>query len=286
MILVTGATGPVGRETVRQLVAAGARVRALTRDPSRAGFDPAVEVVAGDLGQPETLPPALDGVERVFVLVPSLRSADGWSYDPNIAHAAKGSDVRHLVRLSVIGAQPPVEDDPYTAYHLAGERAVEETGLPWTFLRPGQFMTNALYHADAIRTQSLVRQPYLHVRQAAIDPRDIAAVAVAALLGDVEAHEGRAYPLSGPQALSTAEQAARIGAALGREIATVDVPPEESRAESLAMGLPVEMVDGILRHMADESGRCGRVYDTVREVTGRAPRTFDDWVADNLDAFR
>ena len=284
MILVTGATGPVGRETVKQLVAAGARVRALTRDPSKANFDPGVEVVAGDLGKPETLPEALADVERVFVLVPSLRSADGWSYDPNIAHAAKGADVRHLVRLSVIGAQPPVEDDPYTAYHLAGERAMEETGLPWTFLRPGQFMTNALYHAEAIKTQSLVRQPYLHVKQAAIDPRDIAAVAAAVLLGD--GHEGKAYPLSGPEALSTAEQATKIAEALGREITLVDVPPEQSREESLAMGLPVEMVDGIMRHMADESGRCGQVYGTVREITGREPRTFGDWVRDHVDAFR
>lgn len=284
MILVTGATGPVGRETVKQLVAAGARVRALTRDPSKASFEPSVEVVAGDLGKPETLPAALSGVEKVFVLVPSLRSADGWSYDPNIAHAAKGADVRQLVRLSVIGAQPPAEDDPYTAYHLAGERAVEDTGLPWTFLRPGQFMTNALYHAEAIRTQSLVRQPYLHVKQAAIDPRDIASVAATVLL--TEGHEGKAYPLSGPVALSTGEQAQAIARALGRELTIVDVPPDESREESLAMGLPVEMVDGILRHMADESGRCGQVYDTVREVTGTAPRTFDEWVRDNIDAFR
>ena len=284
MILVTGATGPVGRETVKQLVAAGARVRALTRDPSKASFEPSVEVVAGDLGKPETLPAALSGVEKVFVLVPSLRSADGWSYDPNIAHAAKGADVRQLVRLSVIGAQPPAEDDPYTAYHLAGERAVEDTGLPWTFLRPGHFMTKALYHAEAIRTQSLVRQPYLHVKQAAIDPRDIASVAATVLLTD--GHEGKAYPLSGPVALSTGEQAQAIARALGRELTIVDVPPDESREESLAMGLPVEMVDGILRHMADESGRCGQVYDTVREVTGKAPRTFDDWVRDHIDAFR
>lgn len=284
MILVTGATGPVGRETVKQLVAAGARVRALTRDPSKANFDRKVEVVAGDLGKPDTLADALAGVERVFVLVPSLRSAEGWSYDPNIAHAAKGAGVKRLVRLSVIGAQPPVEDDPYTAYHLAGERAIEETGLPWTFLRPGQFMTNALYHAETIKSDGLVRQAYLHVRQAAIDPRDIAAVAATVLTSD--GHDGKAYPLSGPEALSTAEQANKIGEALGRPITTIDVPPDVSRDESLQMGLPVEMVDGILRHMADESGRGGQVYPMVKDVTGREARTFDEWVRDNLDAFR
>lgn len=284
MILVTGATGAVGREVVTQLVATGASVRALTRDPAKAVLPDGVEVVAGDLGKPETLTDALDGIDRVFVLVPSLTSAEGWAYDTNLAHAAKGADIEHLVRLSVIGAQPPAEDDPYTTYHIAGERAIEDTGVPFTFLRPGQFMTNAMYHAQSIKDDRLVRQAYLHVRQAPIDPRDIAAVAVTVLTTD--GHDGKAYPLSGPEALSTQEQALTIAAALGIELTTIDVPPEVSREESLAQGFPVEMVDGILRHMADESGRCGRVYDTVEQVTGKPARTFDEWVRDHLWAFR
>jgi len=146
MILVTGATSNVGREVVRQLVAAERDVRVLTRDPSRvADLDARIKVVTGDLSQPETLSAALSGVDSVFAL--SGGGPEQPLHDANLAEAAARAGVGHVGKMSVIGAQYGFTDLMAT-WHLAGERAIQQVGLPWTFLRPGEFMSNARLGAD------------------------------------------------------------------------------------------------------------------------------------------
>ena len=284
MILVTGATGPVGSQVVTKLTEAKVDVRALTRDPKAARFTPEVEVVEGDLGDPDSLRRALEGVDRLFALMPTFGKPEGRDYDRNLAQAAAATGVRHIVRLSVLAAEEPQSDDPHTTYHLNGEREVRDSGVPWTFLRPGQFMTNALSWAETIKSEGFVREPYAHIKQAPIDPADIAACAVGVLTSD--SHEGRAYPLSGPESLSIEEQVARLAKVLGREIAVVNVPPEVARAEWLEQGFPEMMVNGILKHMGDENGIHGKVFPDVEKLAGRPARTFQEWAAANADAFR
>ncbi|SDW09081.1 Uncharacterized conserved protein YbjT, contains NAD(P)-binding and DUF2867 domains [Saccharopolyspora shandongensis] len=283
MILVIGATGPVGSQVVGQLVERGADVRALTRDPKGARFSSAVEVVGGDLGKPETLADAFAGVDRVFMLMPTFGAPETRTYDGHVADAASRSGVSHLVRLSVIAAADDSADDPHTDYHRHGEQVVRDSGVGWTFLRPGQFMTNALSWAETIK-EGYVREPYAHVKQTPIDPRDIAASAVAVLTSD--GHEGEAYSLSGPDAISIEEQVAIIAEVTGRTIRTINVPPGVARAEWLNEGYPAGMVDGIMKHMADETGIHSQLFGTVAELTGRPAHTFAEWAEDNIEAFR
>lgn len=284
MILVTGATGPVGSQVVAQLVAAGEQVRALTRDPKKARLPEEVELVEGDLGDSDSLKPALEGVERACVILPTFGAPETRTFDRNLLRAAEGGELRHLVRLSVIATQDEGAVDPHTSFHRDGEQAVRDSGVPWTFLRPGQFMTNALSWAESIKSEGLVREPYAHIKQAPIDPEDIAATAVAVLRSS--GHEGQAYPLSGPEALSIEDQVAVVARVLDREIKVVNVPPDVAKAEWLNQGYPEGMVTGIMRHMADESGVHGQVHRTVEELTGRPATTFEQWVRKNVDAYR
>jgi (4-alkanoyl-5-oxo-2,5-dihydrofuran-3-yl)methyl phosphate reductase len=157
MILVTGATGAVGSEVVSQLVAAGAKVRAFTRDASKATFGPAVDadvdVAVGDMDDVETLQPAMEGVERVFMLSPSHHAP---SHDANTVKAAQDAEVQHLVKISGLGTIDGSQD-AITQWHIAGERAVKESGIPWTILQPGEFMTNTLWWSWGIKGGGVVR---------------------------------------------------------------------------------------------------------------------------------
>lgn len=284
MILVTGATGPVGGQVVAQLVEAGQRVRALTRDPKGARFSGDVDVVGGDLSKPETLRGIFDGVERVFVLLPTFGAPETGTCDGNVIEAAKDSGVQLLVRMSMIAVADESAEDAHTSFHCRGEQMVRESGVPWTFLRPGQFMTNAFSWAETVKNEGYVREPYAHIRQAPIDPLDIAASAVAVLTSD--GHEGKAYSLTGPEAISIEEQAAVIARVTGKELRTINVAPDVARAEWFDEGYPPSMVDGIMRYMADDSGIHGHVSPCVAELAGRAPRTFEDWARANVDVFR
>lgn len=284
MILVTGATGPVGSHVVAQLVAAGEQVRALTRDPKKARLPEEVELVEGDLADPETLKPAVDGAERLCVILPTFGAPETRTYDRNLLQAARGGSVKHLVRLSVIATQDDGAVDAHTSFHRDGEQAVRDSGIPWTFLRPGQFMTNALSWAETVKTEGFVREPFAHVKQAPIDPEDIAATAVTVLRSS--GHEGKAYPLSGPEALSIEDQVAVLAGVLGRELKTVNVPPDVAKAEWLNEGYPEGMVTGIMRHMADESGVHGVVHRSVEEITGNPATSFEQWARKNVDSFR
>ena len=212
MILVTGATGTVGREVVAQLLAAGEHVRALSRDPSRARFDGRVEVIAGDLKKPETLPAAVAGVDRVFSLAvgPQIGAQEG-----NLAQASNKAGVRRIVNISVLGAGEAGRGG-VAEWHTAGEQAIQNSGVPWTVVRPGAFMSNALFWKGTIKGLGKVFSNYGDGKTTPIHPRDIAAVAVRALTSP--GHEGKAYPLTGPQAISVAEQVRILSEAIGKPI--------------------------------------------------------------------
>jgi uncharacterized protein YbjT (DUF2867 family) len=283
MILVTGATGLTGREVVKQLMAAGARMRILVRNPDRAvALDgPGVEIVKGDLAHPETLAPALNGVDRVFVLTapdPAQVELQG-----NLVEAARGAGARRIVKISAIGAdlQSPVR---VGRWHAQTEKQIEASGLAFTHLRPGFFMQNMLAFAPAVAAHGVFQAPADEARVAMIHVRDVAAVAARVLLE--EGHTGQTYTLTGPEALTYHDAAARLSAAAGRPIAYATAAPAEFRRRLLEAGAPEWYADMLLELYAIiRAGHASTVTDTVEKVTGRPPLRFDDFAHESAHAF-
>jgi uncharacterized protein YbjT (DUF2867 family) len=277
MILVTGASGTVGGEVVRLLVGRGATVRAMSRDPERVRV-PGVEAVRGDFDEPGSLGAAVAGAEAVFLLTaPTAPIAD---HDGAMVAAARAAGVARVVKLSAIRA-PGLDD---ASFHLTGERAVQDSGLGWTILRPSSFASNTLGWAPVIRAGRAVPNPTGDGGQGVVDPRDVAEVAVEALA--TGRHDGRTYTLTGPAALSIPDQVAVLAEVLGRPVPTEDVSPEDHRARLLALGWEPGFVDFAAR--ANALARAGgntTVTGDVARVLGRPPRTYRDWAADHRGAF-
>jgi uncharacterized protein YbjT (DUF2867 family) len=280
-VLVTGATGRVGRAVVAQLLDAGVPVRALTRRPAAGGLPAAVEVVAGDLTVPESLDPALQDVSAVFLL---------WTAPPGTVPAVVerlASHTRRVVFLSSPHKTPHPffqQPNPMARFHADVERLIAAAGIESTIVRPGMFASNVLHWwAPMIRDGDVVRWPYGAAETAPIDERDIAAVAARALYED--GHAGGDYVLTGPESLSQAEQVRVIGAALGRQIRFEELSPEEFRQET-AGRWPGPVVDMLLAAWGAAIGRAAFVTSTVADVVGSPPRHFRQWVADHADAFR
>jgi (4-alkanoyl-5-oxo-2,5-dihydrofuran-3-yl)methyl phosphate reductase len=281
MILVTGATGTVGREVVGQLLGMGQGVRALTRDPSKGGIDSKVEVIPGDLMKPDTLGKAVDGVEKIFSLATGAQIP---AQEKNLAQAAKKAGVRHVVKLSVLGAGMGSKGT-IPSWHEAGERAYQESGIAWTFIRPGSFMSNARSWAATIKSQGAVFSAFGDGRFPPIHPRDIASVAVKALTSP--GHEGKAYPLTGPEALSVGQQVQIISEAIGKPIRYVPVTDEAAKDGMVKSGMPAFYADALLQLAgAVRAGGAAQVLPTVEQVTGRKGLTFTEWVRENVAVFR
>jgi uncharacterized protein YbjT (DUF2867 family) len=283
MILVIGATGVVGRELVPRVLEYGQTVRAMSRSPEkwRSRFDPAVELVRGDIEDDASLRAALTGVERVFLVTPST---GGQPPDAAICALALQAGARQIVRLSVLQAGGD-ENDPVTGWHTTAENAIKASGLAWTFLRPGGFMSNTLGWAEMIRRDHSVRTLFADQRVAWIDPADIGAVAARVLIEDE--HDGQAYRLSGPEALSPREQAAILAAALGTPVEVVDLPPAQVRTALIAQGMTLERADAVLAMRGTKAIALGMtVFPTVERITGQAPRTYAEWVDAHIEAFR
>lgn len=276
-ILVTGATGHVGRVVAERLLEAGEHVRALTRRPATAGLPENAEVVAGDLTDADALPAGLfDGVDRMY-LFPIAQTAG------DVLARAAAAGVRRVVTLSALAAEMDGGDNAIGDRHLTVERAVEAAGVEWTHLRPGPFAVNQLAWAPSIRAEGVVRAPYPRAHQAPIHEADIAEVAVAALLED--GHAGAAYALSGPESLTQAERAAAIGAAIGREIRFEEQSPADARA-AMTAHLPGPAADMLLGYMASSVDKPAPILPAVQRVLGRPGRTFAQWAADHADDFR
>ena len=279
-VLVTGATGRVGRAVVAELLDAGVPVRALTRRPDAAGLPADVEVVTGDLTVPESLDAGLRGVGAVFLV---------WTAPPTTAPAVVerlASHARRLVFLSSPHRTPHPffqQPNPMAVLHADIERLIATAGLASTIIRPGIFASNArLWWAALIRNGEAVRWPYAAAETAPIDERDIAAVAARALYED--GHAGGDYVLTGPESLSQAEQVSIIGAAIGRRIRFEELSPEEFRRE-MAGRWPGPVLDMLLAAWCAAIGRPAWVTSTVDDVVGSPARTFRQWAADHADAF-
>jgi len=283
LILVTGATGKVGREVVRQLASTGVPVRALVRDPVAASVIrlPGVEIVTGDLARRETLGPALAGIERVFLLTPADR--DMLTYDGNVADASVAAGVKRIVKVSVAGG--PDSGTQIGRWHWSGEKKVESTGLDFTFLRPNLYMQQALVYARSIAMAGTFSAPLGTGAVALVDARDVAAVAVRAL---TEAgHSRQIYDLTGPEAITFDEMADAIGEATGRSVSYVHVAPEFALKQMLSDGVPRWLADDMLVLFASfREGYGAAVSDTVERVTGRPAGTFRQFAADYASVFR
>lgn len=264
-VLVTGATGLIGRALIRQLTGVGAHVRAMSRNPDAMDLPVGVEKVGGDVSDAASLAPALSGVERMY-LFSAAHAGDGF------AEVTRAAGVRRVVVLSGVSDPEAVEKPLGTA------------GLGWTHLRPGAFASNALWQwGEPIRANGTVRGAYLDAYVAPIHEADIAAVARTALLDD--GHEEQRYVLRGPEPITYREQVAEIARATGREISALDEPHEQTR-ERMARYMPEEVVDRLLAVWADSVGNPPVVEPTVERVTGHPGRTFARWAADHAAAFR
>ena len=279
MILVTGASGRVGGQALRRLVEKGLDVRAFVRDPAKIeALGLGVEAVQGDLDKLETIPPALAGVDKVLVV------AGGWDIpteDANMIAAAEEAGVGHLVLLSSLGVEAGVASGPF---HAPGEAKLRSTTLDWTILRPGFFMANALMWRDTVVGQGVIYEPTGDGRHALLHPADVGDVAAEVL--STSGHESQTYELTGPEAVSTADCAKALSAALAREVRHVDVPDEAFREGMSKAGAPAPLVDNLARYYAMvKAGEFDMVTPTVPDLLGRPARAFQEWVAENADAF-
>jgi uncharacterized protein YbjT (DUF2867 family) len=266
MYLVTGATGNVGGELVSALIDLGAPVRALVRKPDTPLPDGA-EPVLGDLNSPDSLTEALKGVDGMF-LMPGYADMDG------LLSRARDAGVRQVVLLS--GGSAALEDltNAVSRYMTLSERAVRASGIPWTFLRPRAFMSNALRWLPQLQAGDTVRLQFPDVRAACIDPHDIAAVAAHALT--TSDHEDRIYEVTGPESLLPAEQIAILAKVLGRDLQAVGLSNDETRAE-LEASMPSEYVDAFFTFYVDGTLDESQVHPDVAEATGRPARSFEQW---------
>jgi uncharacterized protein YbjT (DUF2867 family) len=277
VILVTGATGNVGAEVVRALVAAGQEVRALVRDPAEAMLPAGVETEVGDLNHPETLSGALAGVRGVFLL-------PGYADMPGLLAEMARAGVEHVVLLSSGAAADGDMNNAVSRYMIASEAAVRDSGVAWTILRASGFMSNALRDwLPQLQAGDVVSAPFAGVRIAVIDPFDIAAAAVEAF--SARAHQGQVYRLTGPESLLPSEQVATLAVVLERDLRFVAQSDAEARAE-MSRAMPAEYVDAFFSYFADGTYDDSAVLPTVEELTGRPPRTFERWAIAHADAFR
>ncbi|MFI5801761.1 NAD(P)H-binding protein [Streptomyces sp. NPDC051561] len=269
--LVAGATGSVGREVVRELLERGHTVRALTRNPSAAQFPPGVEVVGGDLADPGSLGPALDGVTGLHLITFTGGGYQPLETGPEIVALARKAGVRRLTVLNG-GGPTPLED------------AVRESGLDWTVAMPVEFMANALGWADSIRTEATVRAAFVDNVSAMVHEADIGAVIATAL--SEKGHAGQVYLVTGPQALTVREKVAALAAATGREISLVELSEAQALEKYLADGLDESTAAWMIDVFKNTPPEGRTVIDTVQRVTGRPARPFSQWATEHADAFR
>ncbi|MDR3080900.1 MAG: SDR family oxidoreductase [Streptomyces sp.] len=279
MILVTGATGTVGREVARRL-SGRHPLRMLVRDPRRVTFAaPAGEVVAGDYGDEASLARALRDVRVAFLVTNRVGGPD----DERFVAAARAAGVRHLVKLSAAAVTDPLADDLITRWQRGTEEAIRTSGLDWTFLRPRSFMSNTLGWASGIRSDGVVRALYGNAPNACVDPRDIARAAVRVLTEP--GHESKAYVLTGPEPLSGAEQAERLAHVLRRPIRFEEIGPEQAR-EQWKRRHPAPVADALLASAERQlAGAKAAVDPMLERVTARPATSYATWAADHAQVF-
>jgi uncharacterized protein YbjT (DUF2867 family) len=275
-VLVTGATGNVGRHVVNRLLELGADVRALVREPGAARLPAGVAVAGGDLTRPDTLDAALAGIDSVFLVWPGLSTAAAPATVERLSEHA-----RRVVYLSAMGGR---DGERPVGFWGEIEGLIERTGLESTFLRASGFAANTLGWAEQIRTRGVVRWPYGRARRSLIHEKDLAAAAALALTED--RHVGAAYTLTGPEAASQLEQVRLIGAAIDRDLRGEEQPHAEARESLLAAWGDPAFVDMALDGWAAMIDAPEPVTTTVEQVTGVPARKFRQWALDHAADFR
>lgn len=283
MILVVGATGKVGQEVCRQLSAANVPARALVRDPVRASNVrlPGVQVIVGDLRQPESLDAALSGVDRVFLASPAEQ--DQVALQGNLVQACRRAGVRQVVKVSVAGG--PDAATQIGRWHWTTEKQIEASGLGFTMLRPNLYMQQMLRLAPEVATRGSFALPCGAGEVSIVDARDVASVAVVALTQP--GHDRKIYDLTGPEAISFEAMAEAIGHAIDRKVTYLHVAPDYALKQMLGEGVPRWLAEDMLVLFASiREGYGAAVSDAVPRVTGRPAGSFAQFARDYAAAFR
>jgi uncharacterized protein YbjT (DUF2867 family) len=277
MIVVTGATGNVGRPLVRALLAAGEEVTAISRRTE--GDEAGVRYRQADLADPASLKPVLDGADALFLMI----AGSGAGLNPGeILGTVGAAGVRRVVLLTSqsVGTRPGFQA---AAPLRAFEESVQRSGAEWTVLRPAGFASNARLWAEPGRAHRTVAAPFGDVGLPVVDPADIAEVAAAALPGGD--HAGRTYVLTGPAPVSPREQARALGDVIGEPVRFAALSRAEARAQMVRF-MPEAVVDGTLDILGEPTAAERQVSPAVDQVLGRAPRPFAAWAARNAAVFR
>lgn len=279
--LITGATGDVGSKVVEYLLRRGERPRVFVRNETKARsrFGDRVDIFVGDLADPASLRPALEGVDALFLVntgpqIPAL--------DEAAAKAAKAAGVKHLVKLSSMDVQQGLA---IGAWHERGEEAVRASGVPFTFVQPTGFMSNLLAWAPSIKAEGVVRASTGDGRRAFIHSDDIAAVTSRALT--TREYVGESLPITGPEALNYAEVTAKLGAAIGRPLRFQPISDEEARQRYAATGASSPETEAhVSLWRAIREGRLANITDNTERILGRKPIAMDQWATENATEFR
>jgi uncharacterized protein YbjT (DUF2867 family) len=279
-VLVTGATGNTGSGLVPALRNAGVDVRALVRDESKAQplKDVGAEIVVGDLDQPETIAPAVEGVDKIYLL--TWNGPTQAQQGESVIQAAQRAGNPHIVRHSMWGS----EKSRIVKQGDQVEDALKSSGLPWTVLRPTFFMQNTMMAAQTIASDGVIYWDTGDGKLGMIDVRDIVDSAVAVLTGN--GHEGKSYILTGPEAISFHDVAATFSKVLGKEVKYVSVPHEASLESMVGMGFPEWIAKGYGELMEGFSeGFADRATDNVATLTGHPARSFEQFARDYAQVF-
>ncbi|ALL79489.1 hypothetical protein AD006_30060 (plasmid) [Pseudonocardia sp. EC080610-09] len=275
-VLVTGATGSVGRHVVAQLQTAGVGVRALTRDQRVTTLPDGVEIAEGDLTQPESLNEAFAGIDGMFLFPADRGTGD-------VLRIARKAGVRRVVVLSSLTVLDRRGGDYVGDYHRRVEVEAERSGLTWTHVRPSEFAGTALRRwGKSIRAEGIARAPYARAVRVPIHEADIAAVAVLSLRSSE--HAGCAYSITGPQAMTSRDQVRVLSEALGKEIQFEELDPAQGRAQ-FGEYVPHDLVESVMRYMENSVDAQMPILTTVERLLGRPPRTFKQWAAEHVEEF-
>lgn len=283
MFLVTGASGTMGKAVLNEVAKTGAPHRAMYRSATEAAKAPAgTSAVIADFSKKDTLPPALEGVNSVYLVcspIPQLIELE-W----NMIDACVAAGVAHIVLSSAMGAREWRKSFP--SWHRRVEDKLKSTKISFTILRPNSFHQNVLtYFAPAIRTQGVFHSSMGNAAVSFLDVRDIAVVA-AKVLADRD-HSGKTYELNGPEALTHSELAEKIAKHSGRDVQYVDIPAERQRQAMLASGMPEWQADALLDlHAYYIKGKGGKIDGLLEQLIGRPPITMDQFLAEFAGEFR
>jgi uncharacterized protein YbjT (DUF2867 family) len=281
MILISGASGNVGSEVLKQAMAVGMNVRATFQSPDKAAKAPAgMEGVIMDYARPETIRLALRGVEKIFLVGPPVRNLP--AMEANFIKEVRTAGRKHIVKLSALGGR----ESMFPSGHRDSEENIEASGLPYTFLRPNGFMQNLVnYSAGTIRSQNAFYGCQGEGAVSLVDVRDVAAVAVTVLAAT--GHEGKSYTLTGGEALTNGQVAEKISGVAGRKIRYVDLPPAEFKNALLSAGVAEWSADALLDlQRFYREGKASLVTNDVERLTGRKPIMLDQFARDYAFAFQ